>query len=569
MRFTVLLTLICLLVSIGKVGAAEADTGIETSAKDARPNLILIVADDLGLGDIGAFGSEIETPNLDALAAEGARLTAFHSMPSCSPTRSVLLTGVDNHLNGMGTMAEDRMPHHEGLSGYLGHLNNEVVTVSTLLQDAGYHTYMSGKWHLGFEQNLTPHARGFEHSFALLNGTANHFSDDGPNALHPKATYSRDGVRIPRPAGYSSDLFTDQLLQLIRADQDSGKPFFAYLSFTAPHWPLQAPAKAIEKTLQRYSAGWDVIRQQRFGRMQEMNLVPARMDLSPRLQDVPPWNSLTEDERRYEAKKMAVYAAMVETLDANVGKLIQYLKDAGQYENSVIMFMSDNGTDPYDRSEREIYQRFFAENDYDNSYKNMGAGNSYVFSGPGWAQTGSVHQRYYKFLPTQGGTHGPFIARVPGMLTAGKTLEAFASVADMAPTFLDFAGVAHPGTRYGERSIHAPRGRSMLPYFRGEAERVYALDEPVAFELFGHAAVFMGPWKAVRLRAPWGDGQWSLYNIAEDPAERNDLSVPNAAMLTKLTAAYSNYRTANNVIEEPDDVTAYPAQPKYLQSDRR
>ena len=558
----------CVLVIFLLNGCSPSDRAIDKEQVEGRvnkrPNLILIVADDLGLGDIGSFGSEIETPHLDSLVDQGLRLTSFHSLPSCSPTRSVLLTGVDNHLNGMGTMAEDRLPHHQGLPGYVGHLNQDVVTVARLLQDSGYHTYMTGKWHLGFEPALRPYARGFEHTFALLNGTANHFNDQGPNSIQPKATYSRDGENIDRPTGYSSNLFTEQMLQLIEAGKGDGLPFFAYLSFTAPHWPLQAPKATIEKYMGRYDSGWDSIREQRFQRLKELGLVAEELKLPERLPEVPAWTELSPDEQRNEAKKMAVYAAMVDNLDTNVGSLVQYLKDTGQYNNSVIMFMSDNGTDPYDRSERSIYQEFFAANRYDNSYQNMGAGNSYPFYGPGWAQVGSVYQSYYKFLPTEGGMRTPFILTMPEVLGEGQNMDAFASVLDITPTLLNLANVKHPGENYKKRDIHKPTGRSMVPYLKGVKETLYSSDEPVSFELFGHASVFMGDWKAVRIRPPWGDNSWSLFNLETDPGEQVDLSKSAPEQLAVLTAAYEQYKAVNGVITEPEDATAYPNKPGYI-----
>jgi arylsulfatase A-like enzyme len=535
------------------------------STSGKPPNIILIVADDMGYGDLGAFGGDISTPNLDALANEGARLTAFHTQSTCSPTRSMLLTGVDNHLNGMGTMLEDRLPHHEGLPGYVGVLNNEVVTVATLLQDAGYHTYMSGKWHLGFEAHQTPHARGFEHTFALLNGGANHFSAEGNNSRQPISSYSRDGGAVVRPAGYSSDIFTDEMLALLSNSGDDEAPFFAFLAFTAPHWPLHAPAEMIKKYIGKFDQGWDAVRAERFVRMKALGLIPAHVPLPERIAEVPAWESLSSSEQKNEAKKMAIYAAMVDNLDSNVGRLIHHLKDTGQYENSVIIFMSDNGADPYDRSQRAIYKAFFAEKKYDNSNENMGAGNSYTFAGPGWAQVSSVHQSHYKFLPSEGGTRSPTIVRMPGITTEGSTLDGFASLLDITPTLLDIAGVDHPEDNYEGRAVHALSGRSMMPYLQGQTSTVYGAQEPVSFELFGHGAVYMGPWKAMRIRAPWRDNSWSLYNLANDPGEQINLAQSEPEILAKLLSAFSAYEAKNGVIAEPENATAYPNKPTYVE----
>lgn len=564
MRIMKLLILSVFLLSGCGVNDATNLMGKEELKKAAdRPNILLIVADDLGYGDIGVFGSEIQTPNIDSLATEGMRFTSFYTQASCSPARSMLLTGVDNHLNGMGTMAEDLLPHHANLPGYVGHLNHQVVTVASVLKNAGYHTYMSGKWHLGFDDDLRPFARGFENTFALLNGTASHYTDAGPNAKQPHATYTRNGKETKRPEGYSSVLFTDELMEQISQDRGDGQPFFAYLSFTAPHWPLQAPRNSIEKYSNVYDKGWDKIREQRFTRMREKGLIPASVQLSDRIPGVPAWESLSVEERLVESRKMAVYAAMVDNLDANVGRLVRYLKRVGEYDNTAIIVMSDNGTDPYDRSERSIYKDWISEN-YNNSYENIGNEDSYTFYGPGWAQVGSVHHRYYKFLPTEGGTRTPFIFRYPGVENKGHQKTAFASILDITPTFLEMAGTSPSKEYYKKYQAYTPTGRSVLPYVKGETDFVYSPDEAVAFELFGHASVYRGQWKAVRLRQPWGDNSWSLYNLREDPAELFDLSKGEAQILKVMIEAYARYTSENNVITEPDDVTAYPLKPQYV-----
>ena len=554
---------ICLLV------AGCGDPGQPTpipEPDDTRPNIILIVADDLGFGDLGAFGGEISTPNLDALANEGLRLTAFHTLSTCSPTRSILLTGVDNHLNGMGTMLEDRLPHHENLPGYAGVLGDKVETVARLLQNAGYNTHMSGKWHLGYENHQTPHARGFEQTFALLNGGGNHFNDDGNNSRNPKSSYRRNGVPTERPDGYSSDVFTDQLLNNLAASEAINKPFFAYLAFTAPHWPLQAPRETISQYVGAYDEGWDAIREHRYTRMKSMGLIPAHAPLPPRIAEVPAWESLSATERQNEARKMAIYAAMIDNLDANVGRLLQYLKAAEQYDNSIIIFMSDNGADPYDRSQRPAYRSFFADQAYDNSLENMGAGNSYTFAGLGWAQVSSVHQSHYKFLPSEGGTRSPTIVRMPntgnGQRQRGAILDEFASIRDITPTFLDVAGAdAQPS----DDNLYNPSGRSMLAYLNGDETEVYGATEPVAFELFGHASVYMGHWKAMRIRAPWQDGSWSLYNLQQDPGEQVNLAQVEPEILDTLLQAFAEYKVSNGVITEPEDATAYPSKPNYVE----
>jgi len=528
-----------------------------------KPNILLIVADDLGYGDIGAFGGEIHTPNIDLLASQGLKFTSFHTQASCSPARSMLLTGVDNHLNGMGTMAEDLLPHHTNLPGYVGHLNHQVLTVASRLKGAGYHTLMSGKWHLGFKPQLRPFSRGFESTFALLNGTANHYNEAGPNAAQTRATYTRNGQVVSRPKGYSSDLFTDELIQNLDLNKKSKQPFFAYLSFTAPHWPLQAPRSTIEKYKNTYDSGWDKIREKRFASMRDKGLIPDNVTLPARVGGVPAWDALSKPEQAVESRKMAVYAAMVDNLDFNIGRLVRHLKAEGEYENTLIIFMSDNGTDPYDRSERGIYKDWIGDN-YRNNLENIGNEDSYTFYGPGWAQVGSVHHRYYKFLPTEGGTHAPLVISYPKLGKQGELKSAFFSVLDITPTILDLAGIEKSEKPDNESAYYVPSGRSILSYLTGASDSVYLPNEAVAFELFGHSSVYMGQWKALSLRPPWGNNAWALYDLSKDPAETLDLSEVAPEKLETMIEAYAQYKLNNKVITEPENATAYPVRPRYI-----
>jgi arylsulfatase len=559
------LTLALVLGCTGSTETGEQFSPGAPAERPSRPNILLIVADDLGYGDLGVFGSEIETPAIDALARAGARFTSFYTQVSCSPTRSMLLTGVDNHLNGLGTMAEDLLPHHDGVPGYEGYLNDRVVTIATLLRDAGYHTYMTGKWHLGLTPESDPHRRGFERTYALLKGGGNHFNDEGMNAPNRHVPYTENGQATRRPEGiYSSDLFTDKLMEAINRDHGDGRPFFAYLAFTAPHFPLQAPPALIAKYAGRYKDGWDAIRRRRFQRMQKMGLAPGGMVLPPRIEEVPDWDDLTAAQRQVEAKKMAIYAAMVDNLDTNVGRILGLLDDLDAADNTLVLFMSDNGTDPYDRNQRPIYASLHSEFGYDNSLENMGSASSSVFYGLGWAQVGSVHHRHYKFLPSEGGMNAPMIMRFPGVLVPGEDRDAFMTVLDIAPTFLEIAGVTPSDAEYRGRSIHPLRGRSFLPYLRAAGEAPHGKQDPVAFEIFGHGVVFMGPWKAIRLRPPWEDSAWRLYDLSADPGEVHDLALEKPELLARLIAAYHDFAEANGVIDEPAGITAYPYKPGHL-----
>ena len=353
----------------------------ERTERDERPNFLVILADDLGYSDLGVLGSEIRTPNIDALAAEGVLLTNYHVSPSCSPTRAMLLTGTDTHPAGLGTMAGDADEIQAGHPGYEGYLSDRVVTVASLLRDAGYHTYMAGKWHLGVAPHLSPERRGFERAFAIIAGGASHFGDAAPILEGYPTAYRENGTDVSIPEDfYSSDFYTDKLIEYLEEGSQDDQPFFAYAAYTAPHWPLQAPDDYIDRYRGIYDDGYDTLRATRVQNLVDGHVVPA-VPVPDRVDWVPAWDSLDEEQKRIEARRMEIYAAMVESLDDDIGRLLDYLKRTGQYENTVIFFSSDNGAEGsqigtmYD-NEDWIPTRF------DNRYENMGRIGSYVWDGP-------------------------------------------------------------------------------------------------------------------------------------------------------------------------------------------
>jgi arylsulfatase len=510
-----------------------------------RPNIVLIVADDLGFADLGAFGGEIDTPNLDALANAGLRLTGFHAAPTCSPTRAMLMSGTDNHTAGVGAMAELPIPGREDRWGYEGAITARVATLAERLRAGGYQTLMSGKWHLGLAPESSPAARGFDHSFALLQGGANHFGGAGfaPGSPSPymAASYVEDGRPVAVAADfYSSDAYTARLIAMLDATR-SGQPFFAYLAFTAPHSPLQAPPALIEKYHGHYDQGWDALRRQRLQKMQQLGILPAGTAARELVPDPQAWTKLSPDQRRIESRKMEVYAAMVERLDWNVGRLIAYLKSTNRYDGTIFIFMSDNGP------AAETAQTFAMipgvvehANAADNSLGNMGSGSSFIFYGPYWAQAGSVPSRLYKGAMTEGGT------RVPAFITYAHFRRqhaiggAFATVMDILPTVLAAAGVP-VSAQVGGRSVAPVRGRSMLPYLLAQADGVHPAREPMPLELHGQAVVRQGDWKLLRMPQPFGDGNWALYNVSDDPAERLDLSGSEARRREAMIATWNRF----------------------------
>ncbi|MFJ4376484.1 arylsulfatase [Pseudomonas japonica] len=549
--------------AVGLATALGLTAAQAASVDPARPNILLVVADDMGYGDLGSFGSEIDTPNLDSLAASGVQLTNFQAMPACSPTRAALLTGADPHQVGLGNMAEETAPNQEGKKGYEGYLNDRAVTIASLLRDAGYDTYLSGKWHLGSSAQTGPDQRGFEHSFSLLSGGASHYPDMKP-AYAPtpdaKAPYAEDGKRLDRlPAdfSYSSQYYADRMIDYIAADKDSGRPFFGMLAFTAPHWPLQAPDAAIEKYRGRYDAGYDVLLDARLKKQKELGIIPADAEAAARSPKGKAWDSLSPQERQREARAMEIYAAMVDQMDANSGRVFDYLRKNGLYDNTIVIFISDNGAEGHDLDETwpadlfpKIRKVIDETNDF--SYEHMGKPGSYTFLGPNWSRVAAPSLSLFKGFPSEGGTRTAGIVRIPGVDAHGKQLDQLVSVKDFAPTLLELAGVRHPGEQYKGREVVPMTGTSFLPLLKGAR----AAERTTGGELFGKRFVRKGDWKLVHMPKPWGNGEWQLFDLGHDLAERHDVSGQQPQKVAELKKAWDDYARANQVIL-PDQVSGY------------
>lgn len=524
------------------------------SAPAKRPNILLIVADDLGYTDLGAYGAEIATPNLDKLASTGAKMTSFYASPFCSPTRAMLMSGSDNHLVGFGDMAELILPEQSGKPGYEGYLNERVVPMSQVLKDAGYRTAMAGKWHLGIKEEFSPASRGFEQSYAMVMGGASHWGDQSgilavdPNKP-PKAIYRENGkaIDIPRDGFYSSEAFADKLIEYLKSGESSGKPFFGYLAFTAPHWPLHAPDADIAKYEGRYKAGYDKLRKERLERMIKQGIVPADTPVYEGHAYWPKWESLSQVEKESEARRMTVYAAMVDNMDQQIGRVLEYLKSRGELDNTFVFFMSDNGADG-----NSVYDvgrtREWIHKDMDNSNANIGKPGSFIEYGPGWAQVGMTPFKLYKSFMYEGGISVPAIAWGPG-IKGGSIKREFAHVTDVAPTIYELAGAKHPGTEYKGKEVLPLRGKSMLPYLQGKAQQVRGANDAVGWELGGRKALRKGDWKIVYANKPWGKDGWELYNLAQDRAESRDLAAQNPQKLGELLVAWKDYVADTGTLE--------------------
>lgn len=527
------------------------------SATEARPNILLIVADDLGYSDIGSFGGEIETPALDQLAASGLQLTSFYAAPTCSPTRSMLMSGTDNHLVGLGSMAEvlPFSPRLQGQPGYEGYLTEHSHSMAQLFKDGGYATYMVGKWHLGMRDEQGPKARGFDKSFVLLDGGATHFAPQPGSELRvEKVAYREDGqpARVPDDF-YSSDFYTDKLIDYIESERDDSKPFFAYAAYTAPHWPVQAPEAYIDKYKGRYDGGYAAIHETRLENLKKLGLIAQNFNPAALLPAAASahWQALSVEQRKFEARKMEVYAAMVDNLDHNIGRLLDYLKHTGQYDNTLVFFMSDNGAAGEDHS------KGYSPNTpaTDNSYENIGRRHSNLSYGLRWAEVSATPFRLFKGTTAEGGISVPAIVRLPNGRGRLGLLNEPARVDDLLPTLLELAGISDPGSSYDGKPKLPISGRSMLPLFEGAAEHSWDAQALMVGELFGQAYVRKGPWKLVAAEAPRGlplldkPYAWQLFNLAQDRGETTDLAAAHPELVTQLKREWALYAKRAGVIQ--------------------
>lgn len=494
-------------------GAQEADP----------PNILLILADDLGYSDIGAFGGEIRTPNLDALASAGMKLTNFHAGPVCNVTRLQLIAGMDSNIatDPDGASAATRTA-----------LRHDALTIAEALAPAGYRSYMVGKWDLGQREDQSPIARGFERAFALLPGTASHF-DEKPLARREPVYFDGTGKPVELdPDFYSTRAYTDSLLDFLKADEGDERPFFAFLSYTAPHFPVQAPDEYIDRYDGVYGAGYDEVRANRLRRMRIAGILPAGFADAPLPPETTPWDKWPSDEeRRLDARRMQAYAGMIDYMDEEIGRILSYLEASGALEDTLILFTSDNGATA--RWAPPVFVEH-AGGRPDNSFGNLGRRGSWMTPGAGWSWVSNAPFNRYKMTPHEGGHAVPAIAFLPGAIPAGAQSDVFLSVRDLLPTFVDFAGAEIPR--------RTPSGAPAVPV-EGVSARAALGGDPAAdpnrgralgFEGGGAAYLFKDGWKILRR----GEA-WALYDMATDRAEQHDLAAARPEKLKELTDAWA------------------------------
>ncbi|MBL6688967.1 MAG: arylsulfatase [Pseudomonadales bacterium] len=532
------------LLSLGQASVA---------AENSRPNIVFLLADDLGYTDIAPYGSEVHTPTLSALAEAGIRFTNFHTAANCAPSRAMLLTGVSSHLAGVPNIPEMLAPEQTVHDNYQGVLGDNVVTIATILEGAGYHTYMTGKWHLGATPGKLPSQRGFERTVALMDSGADNWEQRSYLPIYDDANWYADGEPYNLPEDfYSSRFLIDKMIEFIGSNLEDGKPFFAYVPFQAVHIPVQAPQEYIVKYMGVYDAGWDELRARRLEGAIGAGMLPESVPMT-RMASTQDWEALSEDRQRYESKRMAVYAAMIEAMDANIGRLVEYLDAQGVLENTIFVFTSDNGAegsgahDPDSFASRSVTGRL----GYRTDYETLGLKGSYNTINPGFTSAAVSPLAYYKFYAGEGGMRVPLIIAGQPLANVPRQSAAFAWATDIAATILAFADVAPPAGRYAGKPVLPITGKDLGPLLRGETDRVYGEDESVGYELTGHAALFQGDYKIVRNLAPLGDGQWRLYNIVSDPGEVNDLSGEMPERFQAMREAYAKYERENKVLPIP------------------
>ena len=513
-----------------------------------RPNIVFLLADDLGYTDIAPYGSEVKTPALSKLAEEGIRFTNYHTAANCAPSRAMLLTGVNNHLAGIPNIPEMLAPEQMVHENYLGVLGDNVVTIATLLEGSGYHTYMAGKWHLGAEPGKLPSQRGFERTVALMDSGADNWEQRPYLPIYDEANWFADGKRFELPDDfYSSRFLIDKTIEFIDNNLDDGKPFFAYVPFQAVHIPVQAPQEYIDRYMGVYDEGWDQLRQTRHDRAVELGILPEAVSMN-RMSTTADWETLSPDRKRYEAKRMAVYAGMIEAMDANIARLVAYLESRGQIDNTIFVFTSDNGAEGSGAQDPTAFPgNILLSSAYDTDYETLGLKGSFNSISPGFTSAAVSPLSYYKFYVGEGGLRVPLIISGGPVSDPPAQTAAFAWATDIAATILGFARVDTPNGRYAGKPVLPITGKDLSPILRGEVEGVYEETDTVGYELTGHSALFRGNYKLVRNLQPLGDGEWRLYNIVRDPGEVEDLKAEMPDRLKTMLADYALFEEENGV----------------------
>ncbi|MCK4921013.1 MAG: arylsulfatase [Bacteroidales bacterium] len=493
------------------------------------PNIIIILADDMGYSDLGCYGGEINTPNLDKLAAEGILFTQFYNAARCCPTRASLLTGLYPHQAGMGGMVKKPGSRPEG--AYQGYLSNKSVTIAEVLKSVDYYTAASGKWHVGEERPHWPVDRGFDNYYGLISGAANYFDITKGKNAGVKRHFAIDSTEyLPEEEDfYLTDAFTENAVKFLQNAEINDKPFFLYLPYTAPHWPLHARQEDIEKYKGKFMKGWDELRDERYDRMVRMGIIDKNWPLSDRDPKVMAWHELSEEQKEKSDLLMAIYAAQVDRMDQGIGKVLSQLEAMNESENTLIFFLADNGG----CEENAVLGSDFWGNFWDGDAV-PGSGESYHSYGAAWANLSNAPFRQYKKRIHEGGIATPFIVNWPNKISAKSSINHQPGhIIDIMATIVDITNIDYPKT-FNENEIIPLAGKSMLPLIEGEKQ----IDNDIFYwEHIGNRAVRQGDWKLVAK-----DGEpWELYNLSQDRTEMNDLIESETELAAELKLAYEEW----------------------------
>lgn len=590
--------LLTLAVTSAIAAGAPASAALAADAPADAPNIVVVLIDDMGYSDLGVFGAEIQTPNLDALANDGTILSNFYAAPTSTPARAMLFTGRDSHQVGIGNMTSFMRDEQRGMPNYEGALSHEAETIPEVLSENGYHTMMSGKWDLGEARGEYASDHGFARTEGLLifGGDVQFLSTNDGSLITSFPQFHYDALDNPNPTGgtsgnndgvgrvsgynrkpldgpveditsfppnaYAATYYTDSAMAMIdeyRAnDAIKDKPFYLSVKHIAAHFPLQAPPEVYEKYISLYSQGWDVIREARFEKLKAQGLIPADATVPPRPSNVQAWETLSDKEKRFQTKKMAVYAAMVEIVDSEFGRLTNYLQQIGEYDDTVFIVMSDNGgafrvtggnTPPGRGADRAA--RFIVEADLqaisddtnldtDQTFTDIGAANSYLGFGFGWSMVSNAPFNRTKGSTYEGGVHTAAIVHYPKLATSLPKSDCIYSIMDIAPTVLEMAaGSGNPSLANADI-----QGVSFANLFRGTDNTCQ--ERSIGWELDGVKGLRSGDWKLSQIR---NVEEFALFNLADDPFEQNDLSTTNPAQFQAMLAKFAEYVQENSVIE--------------------
>lgn len=534
----------CFLAGLGSSVGAQSDS------TDRQPNIVLLLVDDSGLMDFGAFGGEARTLNIDRLAQTGMMFTNMHASPACAPSRAMLLTGTDSHLAGVANLPEMLPEEYQSQPGYGGVLNDRVQTIATRLKEVNYNTYATGKWHLGHDENTLPTKRGFDRSFILGASGANNFAAQGYLPMKTTAQWYADGAEVDLPDDfYSSKTYIDQTIAFHEEEKNQDQPFFSYIAFQAIHAPIQAPLEFIEPYRTTYREGWDKLRVKRFEKAKALKFIPPTAELNDVFPQFREWEELSQEEQEMYTTDMAVTAGMLEAMDFHIGRYIDYLTEKGWMDHTIFIITSDNG--PEGAAYHSSVMKWAQGQGYHRDLDQYGAKGYYGATGPEFADAMAAPFSFFKYYTGEGGLRVPLIMSGQN-LPQNVQSSAFCFFTDIAPTIYQLVGLS-PTAKEGFAPI---TGKSMLAHIHDATQPIYGPEEGVGLESGNSAAYFLNGYKIVKNNIPHGDNTWHLHHLPSDPGEVHDLASSNPVLFQKMLSHYQDYTKAVGVIPMPEGYAA-------------